>query len=222
MLCWQPSITPSRSASQPPGIQQNSSAARAAGHRRRSMSSSPLSCQSRYSFIRQPICPSAAARSPAPARSRSGRRHAEAHQPVLVGAWRELDLAHRPRELAEEERRGLLVVPHMRAGPVTTAVVIGAALPAEEPAVRRAEDRLRAQRAEVEQRGLLHLRGRSLDTKSLTKATAAALQRVQLRCEPAHGGPGVVVQRGVVVADDVGFRPGAPVRKVPGENEGEA
>lgn len=61
VLCWQPSITPSTSASQPCSIQANSIARRAAGHSSASWASSPVCFQVRCSRTSAPIWPSAAA-----------------------------------------------------------------------------------------------------------------------------------------------------------------
>ena len=61
VLCKLPSATPSSSASQLPGNQENSTAFLHIGHNRRRNSSSPELRHSRSSFTTQPYCPSAAA-----------------------------------------------------------------------------------------------------------------------------------------------------------------
>ena len=79
-------MTPSRSASQPPGIQQNSTALRTFGHSERRSASSPDSCQSRYIFRMQPIWPSAAAFPNSCARP-IGRATRKLMRPASLVAW---------------------------------------------------------------------------------------------------------------------------------------
>ena len=152
--------------------------------------------------------------------------HAEAHEARLARGVAELDLAHRERERAEQERRRLLVVPHVRARAVAAAGGVRAALPAVEAAVGRAEAGLRAQRGEVEERGLPHLGRQVAAREGGDERGRAAVQLGDLGQRLLRDVPGVREPRGVVVADPV-VRPGRvglrgprdAVGEVPGEEE---
>ena len=89
------------------------------------------------------------------------QRHAEVHR---ADSWVhrvvELHVAHRPREVWEEARNCVLVVPYVSATPPAGSLVVEDALPAEKMPRRDAEHRLALKHCEVGKRGLFHRVGR--------------------------------------------------------------
>ena len=157
-----------------------------------------------------------------------GQVHAEAHHALVVGGVPELHLAHRPGEIAEEKGRGLLVVPDVRARAMAAALRVRDPFPAEQGAVGRAETRLRAQRADVEERGLLHLRRQVAAADGVDERRGARAQRWEPRHFACEHVPGVGVSRRVVVTDTVvargrrvGRRPRVAVGEVPRQQHGD-
>ena len=132
--------------------------------------------------------------------TRQRQVHPEVHQAVVIGGVQELHLAHPLRQLQEQRRGGVLVAPYVVARPHAAALVREAALEPVEGAVLGTEADLRAQRADVEQGGLLdHVRQIALAQRPHERH-GVLLQPREIGEGAFHHLPGVVVAGGVVVA----------------------
>ena len=115
----------------------------------------------------------------------------------------EFHLAHGLRQVAEEEGRGLLVVPDVGTGAQAAPRRVVAAFPPVEAAVGRAEAGLAAQGAQVEQgRFLDHLR-QVRAAERLDEPERVRFQAVQDGHDLLHHVPGILEPRRIVVSDPV-------------------
>ena len=123
VLCWQPSITPSWSASQPPGTQQNSSALLDVGPQRAQQlvvaGELPVAVQL-HDAAHLPVGGGLAEVLRCAQRAGSTRKLIKPSSRV---AQAELHLAHDFGQVAEQEGGGLLVIPDVGARAVAAAAV---------------------------------------------------------------------------------------------------
>ena len=127
----------------------------------------------------------------------------EAHQSIVPGGVCKLNLTHPFRQIAEEERYGLLVVPDVGTGAVAGAFMVAAAFPAIETSVRRAEAGLCAQVGQIEQRGLLDHFGEFRVAEGADETYGRLLQLRKLGRHLLCHIPGIAVLSGVVIANPV-------------------
>src|SRR5208282_6603243 len=129
-------MTPSWSASHPPSTQQNSIVSRTFG---------PKLCQKRLVTRELPVTISLDNAAHLTVRGcdtefvsvLERKIHTETHQPAFIHGMEKLHFPHSSGQITEKIRRGLLVIPDMRATAETGSEFVLATFPAEQIAVRR-------------------------------------------------------------------------------------
>ena len=220
-------MTPSRSASQPPSIQQNSSARRAPGQTRPQKGVVAAELPIAVELDQTTQLTVGGGQTPVRGAS-AGERRAKLHVAVAAGRIVELDFAHAARKVTEEKTGGVLVVPDVGAGAESRAGVVETAFEAVEAASGDAAGGLGAQGAEIEERGFLDRVGDVGGAERAHEPHRVALEVRQTGGGGLGGSPGVGNAGGVVIADPVGAVvagahdvPGEAVGEVPGEQEGD-